>query len=73
MAAGGMAGACQIVITTPMELLKIQMQDAGRVKSAVKLSAWGLTKVCTTDSILNYKVGKLRQNNSQENKMHSRN
>ncbi|XP_034835798.1 mitochondrial glutamate carrier 1-like isoform X1 [Maniola hyperantus] len=30
MAAGGLAGACQIVITTPMELLKIQMQDAGR-------------------------------------------
>lgn len=30
MAAGGLAGLCQIVITTPMELLKIQMQDAGR-------------------------------------------
>ncbi|XP_023940259.2 mitochondrial glutamate carrier 1 [Bicyclus anynana] len=30
MIAGGLAGACQIVITTPMELLKIQMQDAGR-------------------------------------------
>ncbi|KAI8437585.1 hypothetical protein MSG28_011865 [Choristoneura fumiferana] len=28
MLAGGMAGACQIVVTTPMELLKIQMQDA---------------------------------------------
>lgn len=47
MASGGLAGACQIIITTPMELLKIQMQDAGRVKSgpgAPKLSAWGLTK-----------------------------
>lgn len=52
MAAGGLAGACQIVITTPMELLKIQMQDAGRVQSAnkaagrpvVKMSAWGITK-----------------------------
>ena len=31
MAAGGMAGLCQIVVTTPMELLKIQLQDAGRV------------------------------------------
>lgn len=31
MLAGGLAGLCQIVITTPMELLKIQMQDAGRV------------------------------------------
>lgn len=31
MLAGGCAGFCQIVITTPMELLKIQLQDAGRV------------------------------------------
>lgn len=31
MAAGGSAGLCQIVVTTPMELLKIQLQDAGRV------------------------------------------
>lgn len=52
MLAGGLAGSCQIVITTPMELLKIQMQDAGRVqaankaagKPAIKMSAWGLTK-----------------------------
>lgn len=52
MLAGGMAGACQIVITTPMELLKIQMQDAGRQASEAKaagkefkrLSAWQLTK-----------------------------
>ena len=28
--AGGLAGACQIIITTPMELLKIQQQDQGR-------------------------------------------
>lgn len=35
MAAGGLAGLCQIVITTPMELLKIQMQDAGRVAAQV--------------------------------------
>ncbi|KAK6985728.1 mitochondrial glutamate carrier 1 [Biomphalaria glabrata] len=28
--AGGSAGLCQIIITTPMELLKIQLQDAGR-------------------------------------------
>ena len=33
MLAGGCAGLCQIVVTTPMELLKIQMQDAGRVAS----------------------------------------
>ena len=27
---GAAAGFCQIVVTTPMELLKIQLQDAGR-------------------------------------------
>ena len=31
MAAGGLAGLFQIIVTTPMELLKIQLQDAGRV------------------------------------------
>lgn len=36
MAAGGLAALCQIVITTPMELLKIQMQDAGRIASQAK-------------------------------------
>ena len=36
MLAGGSAGACQIIVTTPMELLKIQMQDAGRVAAAAK-------------------------------------
>ena len=30
MLAGAGAGMCQIVVTTPMELLKIQLQDAGR-------------------------------------------
>ncbi|XP_064629844.1 mitochondrial glutamate carrier 1-like isoform X2 [Lineus longissimus] len=32
MLAGGGAGLCQISVTTPMELLKIQLQDAGRTK-----------------------------------------
>ncbi|XP_026332217.1 mitochondrial glutamate carrier 1-like isoform X2 [Hyposmocoma kahamanoa] len=36
MLAGGSAGACQIVVTTPMELLKIQMQDAGRLEAQAK-------------------------------------
>ncbi|KZC11269.1 PREDICTED: mitochondrial glutamate carrier 1-like isoform X2 [Dufourea novaeangliae] len=52
MLAGGLAGACQIIVTTPMELLKIQMQDAGRVaaeakkagKAVPKVSALSLTK-----------------------------
>lgn len=30
MLAGGGAGLCQVIVTTPMELLKIQCQDAGR-------------------------------------------
>lgn len=30
MIAGGLAGMFQISVTTPMELLKIQMQDQGR-------------------------------------------
>lgn len=45
MLAGGLAGACQIVITTPMELLKIQMQDAGRVAAAAKESGKTIPKV----------------------------
>lgn len=31
MLAGCCAGMCQVTITTPMEMLKIQMQDAGRI------------------------------------------
>jgi len=36
MMAGGSAGMCQIIVTTPMELLKIQLQDAGRVAAQLK-------------------------------------
>ncbi|XP_026882475.2 solute carrier family 25 member 55b isoform X1 [Electrophorus electricus] len=31
MLAGSGAGMCQVIITTPMEMLKIQLQDAGRL------------------------------------------
>lgn len=31
MLAGCGAGVCQVIITTPMEMLKIQLQDAGRL------------------------------------------
>ena len=37
MLAGGGAGAFQIIVTTPMELLKIQLQDAGRSAKNGKL------------------------------------
>ena len=36
MMAGGCAGFCQIIVTTPMELLKIQLQDAGRVAASLR-------------------------------------
>lgn len=40
MVAGGLAGFCQIVVTTPMELLKIQLQSAGvNSSSAIKPTA----------------------------------
>ncbi|VVD03602.1 mitochondrial glutamate carrier 1-like [Leptidea sinapis] len=45
MVAGGSAGACQIVITTPMELLKIQMQDAGRVAAQAKAEGRTIERV----------------------------
>lgn len=48
MAAGGLAGLCQIVITTPMELLKIQMQDAGRVAAQAKAVGKTIPKVSAT-------------------------
>lgn len=53
MLAGGCAGFCQIIITTPMELLKIQLQDAGRV--AMKSAADGAksTPVSATSIALN--------------------
>ena len=41
MVAGGLAGLCQIVITTPMELLKIQLQDAGRLAAQMKAAGTG--------------------------------
>ncbi|XP_069489669.1 mitochondrial glutamate carrier 1-like isoform X2 [Ambystoma mexicanum] len=41
MLAGCGAGTCQVIVTTPMEMLKIQLQDAGRLASLQK-SAIGL-------------------------------
>ncbi|XP_072305950.1 mitochondrial glutamate carrier 1-like [Eucyclogobius newberryi] len=37
MLAGCCAGMCQVTITTPMEMLKIQMQDAGRIAAQQRL------------------------------------
>ncbi|XP_065202471.1 mitochondrial glutamate carrier 1-like [Planococcus citri] len=52
MIAGASAGFCQIVITTPMELLKIQMQDAGRVAAQAKLEGKTVPKISATSLTL---------------------
>ncbi|KAG0724197.1 Mitochondrial glutamate carrier 1 [Chionoecetes opilio] len=54
MMAGGLAGLCQIVVTTPMELLKIQLQDAGRVAAQAKASgtAASVPKISATSLTL---------------------
>ncbi|XP_067902132.1 mitochondrial glutamate carrier 1 [Heterodontus francisci] len=39
MLAGCGAGTCQVIVTTPMEMLKIQLQDAGRLAAQQKLMA----------------------------------
>nr|XP_005290660.1 mitochondrial glutamate carrier 1 isoform X1 [Chrysemys picta bellii]XP_042718055.1 mitochondrial glutamate carrier 1 isoform X1 [Chrysemys picta bellii]XP_042718056.1 mitochondrial glutamate carrier 1 isoform X1 [Chrysemys picta bellii]XP_042718057.1 mitochondrial glutamate carrier 1 isoform X1 [Chrysemys picta bellii]XP_042718058.1 mitochondrial glutamate carrier 1 isoform X1 [Chrysemys picta bellii] len=39
MLAGCGAGTCQVIVTTPMEMLKIQLQDAGRIEAQKKLMA----------------------------------
>ncbi|VEN38718.1 unnamed protein product [Callosobruchus maculatus] len=57
MLAGGMAGLCQIVVTTPMELLKIQMQDAGRVAAQALLVGKTVAKTSATELA----VGLLKQ------------
>ncbi|XP_013186078.2 mitochondrial glutamate carrier 1-like [Amyelois transitella] len=44
--AGGMAGAAAgVTLTTPMELLKIQLQDAGRVAAQAKAEGKQITKI----------------------------
>ncbi|XP_056318673.1 mitochondrial glutamate carrier 1 [Danio aesculapii] len=51
MLAGCGAGTCQVIITTPMEMLKIQLQDAGRLEAQRKLigpdAVRGRAKDCT--------------------------
>ncbi|XP_034732666.1 mitochondrial glutamate carrier 1-like [Etheostoma cragini] len=37
MLAGCCAGMCQVIITTPMEMLKIQLQDAGRLAAQQRM------------------------------------
>lgn len=41
MLAGCGAGTCQVIVTTPMEMLKIQLQDAGRIGTSASPCAPG--------------------------------
>jgi len=55
MLAGGTAGFCQIIVTTPMELLKLNLQDAGRVAAQAKAagkSAADIPKISATQITL---------------------
>ncbi|KAM8974450.1 mitochondrial glutamate carrier 2 [Pelodytes ibericus] len=45
MLAGCGAGTCQVIVTSPMEMLKIQLQDAGRLATQKVLSVDGSTAV----------------------------
>lgn len=52
MLAGCGAGMCQVVITTPMEMLKIQLQDAGRLAAQRKPSVMCSAKLVATNPML---------------------
>ncbi|XP_068614528.1 mitochondrial glutamate carrier 1-like [Brachionichthys hirsutus] len=53
MLAGCGAGMCQVIVTTPMEMLKIQLQDAGRLAAQQqKPGRMSPTKVAATSSML---------------------
>ena len=46
--AGGCAGICQSSISTPMELIKIQLQDYGRTQTTSQTSSTGVPGLKTT-------------------------
>ncbi|XP_040279771.1 mitochondrial glutamate carrier 1-like isoform X2 [Bufo bufo] len=52
MLAGCGAGTCQVIVTTPMEMLKIQLQDAGRLASCQK-AAIGIQSLSQSAKHLN--------------------
>ncbi|XP_051962453.1 mitochondrial glutamate carrier 1-like, partial [Xyrauchen texanus] len=55
MLAGCGAGMCQVIITTPMEMLKIQLQDAGRlVAQQRQLTMLHTMKLEGASPVLNY-------------------
>lgn len=56
MLAGCGAGMCQVVVTTPMEMLKIQLQDAGRLAAQQRkpnvMPTTTTTKLAATNTVL---------------------
>lgn len=52
MIAGGLAGLFQIIVTTPMELLKIQLQDQGRTAGYLLNFKYTTPSTCCTIEIL---------------------
>ncbi|KAM4819738.1 mitochondrial glutamate carrier 2 isoform 2-T5 [Thomomys bottae] len=50
MLAGCGAGMCQVVVTCPMEMLKIQLQDAGRLAPTHGTGSAGLPSTCQRPS-----------------------
>ncbi|XP_030206976.1 solute carrier family 25 member 55a isoform X1 [Gadus morhua] len=52
MLAGCGAGMCQVVITTPMEMLKIQLQDAGRIAAQRSPGVMSSVKLVVPNPIL---------------------
>ncbi|XP_029357647.1 solute carrier family 25 member 55a isoform X2 [Echeneis naucrates] len=52
MMAGCGAGMCQVIVTTPMEMLKIQLQDAGRLAQQQKPVMMSPTKLVATNTML---------------------
>ncbi|XP_078026206.1 solute carrier family 25 member 55a isoform X2 [Epinephelus lanceolatus] len=53
MLAGCGAGMCQVIVTTPMEMLKIQLQDAGRLAAQhQKPIMMSPTKLVATNTVL---------------------
>ncbi|XP_034388680.1 solute carrier family 25 member 55a isoform X2 [Cyclopterus lumpus] len=52
MLAGCGAGMCQVIVTTPMEMLKIQLQDAGRLAQQQKPVMMSPTKLVATNTVI---------------------
>ncbi|KAK3519386.1 hypothetical protein QTP70_026951 [Hemibagrus guttatus] len=59
MLAGCGAGVCQVIVTTPMEMLKIQLQDAGRLVAQRNVTVIPALKLGAGSTVINcaYSLG----------------